>query len=52
MGSPPGPDDSMRQVPPRMSRPKTNRPDIEMSRSNTFNDAIDPRDNFAAVKKI
>ncbi len=51
MGSPPGPDDSMRQVPPRMRRPKTNRPDIEMSRSNTFNDAIDPRDNFASVKK-
>ena len=51
MGSPPGPDDSMRQTPPRMSRARTNRPDIEMSRSNTFNDAIDPRDNFQSVKK-
>ena len=51
MGSPPGPDDSMRQVPPRMSRPRTNRPDIEMSRNNTFNDAIDPRDNFKQIKK-
>ena len=51
MGSPPGPDDSMRQSPPRMSRARTNRPDIEMSRSNTFNDAIDPRDNFQSVKK-
>ena len=51
MGSPPGPDDSMRQVPPRMSRARTNRPDIEMSRSNNFNDAIDPRDNFKSVKK-
>ena len=51
MGSPPGPDDSMRQSPPRMVRAKTNRPDIEMSRSNTFNDAIDPRDNFKSVKK-
>ena len=51
MGSPPGPDDSMRQSPPRMRRAQTNRPDIEMSRSNTFNDAIDPRDNFQSVKK-
>tara|TARA_B100001287_G_scaffold270690_1_gene269813 strand:+ start:65 stop:1468 length:1404 start_codon:yes stop_codon:yes gene_type:complete len=51
MGSPPGPDDSMRQSPPRMSRARTNRPDIEMSRSNTFNDAIDPRDNFQPIKK-
>ena len=51
MGSPPGPDDSMRQTPPRMSRARTNRPDIEMSRSNTFTDAIDPRDNFQSVKK-
>tara|TARA_B100000963_G_scaffold217600_1_gene189762 strand:- start:345 stop:1766 length:1422 start_codon:yes stop_codon:yes gene_type:complete len=51
MGSPPGPDDSMRQTPPRMNRARTNRPDIEMSRSNTFNDAIDPRDNFQSVKK-
>ena len=51
MGSPPGPDDSMRQSPPRMNRARTNRPDIEMSRSNTFNDAIDPRDNFQSVKK-
>jgi len=51
MGSPPGPDDTMRQSPPRMSRARTNRPDIEMSRSNTFNDAIDPRDNFQSVKK-
>lgn len=51
MGSPPGPDDSMRQSPPRMNRARTNRPDIEMSRSTTFNDAIDPRDNFQSVKK-
>ena len=51
MGSPQGPDDSMRQVPPRMSRARTNRPDIEMSRSTGFNDAIDPRDNFKSVKK-
>ena len=51
MGSPPGPDDSMRQSPPRMVRTKTNRPDIEMSRSTSFNDAIDPRDNFQSVKK-
>ena len=51
MGSPPGPDDSMRQVPPRMNRARTNRPDIEMSRSNIFNDAIDPRDNFKQIKK-
>ena len=50
MGSPPGPDESMRQVPPRMRRAQTNRPDIEMSRSNTFNDAIDPRDNFQSIK--
>lgn len=49
MGSPPGPDDSMRQAPPRMRRAQTNRPDIEMSRS-SFNDAIDPRDNFQSVK--
>ena len=41
----------MRQVPPRMSRARTNRPDIEMSRSTGFNDAIDPRDNFKSVKK-
>ena len=51
MGSPPGPDDSMRQTPPRMNRARTNRPDIEMSRSNNFNDAIAPRDNFQSVKK-
>ena len=51
MGSPPGPDDSMRQTPPRMDRARTNRPDIEMSRSTSFNDAIDPRDNFQSVKK-
>ena len=51
MGSPQGPDDSMRQSPPRMSRARTNRPDIEMSRSTGFNDAIDPRDNFKSVKK-
>ncbi len=51
MGSPPGPDDSMRQTPPRMNRARTNRPDIEMSRSTSFNDAIDPRDNFQSVKK-
>ena len=51
MGSPPGPDDSMRQSPPRMRRAQTNRPDIEMSRSNTFSDAIDPRDNFQSVQK-
>jgi len=52
MGSPPGPDDSMRQTPPRMTRARTNRPDIEMSRpTSNFNDAIDPRDNFKTVKK-
>lgn len=52
MGSPPGPDDSMRQSPPRMVRARTSRPDIEMSRpSSNFNDAIDPRDNFKTVKK-
>ena len=52
MGSPPGPDDSMRQSPPRMVRSRTSRPDIEMSRpSSNFNDAIDPRDNFKTVKK-
>jgi len=34
-----------------MNRARTNRPDIEMSRSNIFNDAIDPRDNFKQIKK-
>ena len=34
-----------------MPSARTNRPDIEMSRSHTFNDAVDPRDNFESVKK-
>jgi len=52
MGSPPGPTENMRRMPPQMQRrPPTTRPDIGMSRgAPTFNDAENMESAFAPAK--
>ena len=49
MGSPPGPSEEMRRNPPRMNR--NIRPDVRASRNQSFNDAVNVKDNFERVKK-
>ena len=49
-GSPPGPNEQMRREPPRMPR-NMRRPDVQASRSQNFNDAVNMKDNFQRVKK-
>ena len=50
MGSPPGPNDTMRQNPPQMNM--SVRPDVNASRRSVqMNDAVNLKDNFERVKK-
>jgi hypothetical protein len=49
-GSPPGPNQQMQRDPPQMSR-NMRRPDVNASRPQNFNDAVNMRDNFERVKK-
>ena len=50
MGSPPGPNDTMRQNPPQMNM--NIRPDVMASRRSVqMNDAVNVKDNFERVKK-